>query len=88
MRWVGESALISCGMGFLQRLQFAQQAIVFGIRDLRIVEHIIAVVMKTDLLAELFYALCRLRFYSHLVPIIRMQPCGEDDLQQCFLAPA
>ena len=45
------------GVGGFQRLQFAQQPVVLGVRDLRVVEHVIAVVVVIDLVPELANAL-------------------------------
>ncbi len=45
------------GMTLLQFLQFAQQAVVFGVGDLGVVEDVIAVVMVMQLGAQLFDAL-------------------------------
>jgi hypothetical protein len=51
-------------LGF-QRLQFAQQAVILRVRNQRVVEDVIPVVMEADLLPKLLHALRRLH---HALP--------------------
>ena len=52
-RRVGESSVASSGLLLLERLQLVEEAVVLGVRDLRVVEHVVAVVVVVELLPEL-----------------------------------
>ena len=56
----GGVGIIELWMRRLQRFQFAHQSIVFGVRNRRIVEHVVAVIGVTDLRAQLGNALARI----------------------------
>ena len=56
----GESAVISSGKRVLEVAQLAHQLVVLGVADLRLVEHVVAVRVVVDLLAELLDADLRL----------------------------
>ena len=36
----------------LERLQFAEQTVVFAVRDLRLIEHVVLVVVSLDVLSQ------------------------------------
>ena len=52
-RWVGESGVTQFGVRGLDRLQLLEQAVVLGVGDLRRVEHVVAVRVALQLLAQL-----------------------------------
>ena len=52
-RCVGESGVMSVRVGRLEGAQLAHQAVVLGVRDLRIIEHVVAVVVLRQLRAQL-----------------------------------
>ena len=52
-RCVGESGVISSGCLGLELLQLLHQAVEFGVADLGIVEHVVAVLVMADLVAQL-----------------------------------
>jgi hypothetical protein len=54
-RWVGESGVAAPDVR-LQRLQLAKQPVVLGVRDLRIIEDVVAVVVVVQLAAQLLGA--------------------------------
>jgi hypothetical protein len=51
-RWVGESLVISSGAGF-QRLELVEQPVVLGVRNARLVEDVVAVVVLIQFSAQL-----------------------------------
>jgi hypothetical protein len=51
-RWVGDAASSSSGYWCSSALQVPKQPVVLGVGDLRIVQHVIAVIMPVDFGAE------------------------------------
>mgnify|MGYP003694504673 CR=1 FL=1 len=66
-RCVGESGVAELGMRRLQLGELAEQLVVLGIRNARIVEHVVAVVVRFDVPAQL----------SARRRIFRRPPSGE-----------
>ena len=58
-RWVGESGVTQLRVGLLELAQLAQQRVVDVVADDRVVEHVVAVVVLGDLVAQLGRALRR-----------------------------
>jgi hypothetical protein len=59
MRWLGESAVHQFRMPGLKRQQLLKKGIILAVGDNRIVKHMIAMGMKTDLLAALLQSVSR-----------------------------
>ena len=51
-RWVGLSGALELGMGGLERLELAEEAVVLRVRDLRRVVDVVGVIGALDLLAQ------------------------------------
>ena len=52
-RCVGESGVTSSGMGLLERNQLVVESVVVRVRDLRVVEDVVAVQVMVELTAQL-----------------------------------
>ena len=75
-RWVGESAVTSSGCARLERLQAAEELVVLGVRDLRIVEHVVAMVVVRDGATQL----------DRFVPHVARRPCHSRTGSSSLLA--